>query len=139
MSNGWSPLRMAAFDKPAEATHIKWAMQQGATEAEAKQHWIELDNCERWANEDYVVLVRTCPSDMNPTQISGMKWLSIRRRDGSPVRNWQDLQQIKNDILGREADAVEVFPAESRKADGVNQYHLFGGWPIPIGFPARGK
>src|SRR5690348_14199677 len=48
--------------------------------------------------------------------------LSIRRHDGEPCNNWRDLQQIKNELVGPEFEAVELFPAESRLIDTCNQY-----------------
>lgn len=54
-----------------------------------------------------------------------MHWLAIKRRDKEPIRSWRDLQRIKNDIIGDEYEAVEIFPAESRLVDTSNQYHLF--------------
>lgn len=51
--------------------------------------------------------------------------LDIRRHDDAAVTNWRDLQQIKNEIVGPEHEAVELFPAESRLIDTGNQYHLW--------------
>jgi hypothetical protein len=65
--------------------------------------------------------------------------LSIKRRDGAAVHDWRDLQRIKNELVGPEAEGVELYPAESRLVDGANQYHLYvvqgGKWPI--GFTSR--
>jgi hypothetical protein len=38
---------------------------------------------------------------------------------------WRDLQRIKNDLVGPECEAVQLFPAESRLVDTSNQYHLY--------------
>jgi len=51
-------------------------------------------------------------------------WLSIKRRDKRPVNNWQDMQTIKNRLVGVECDAIQIFPAESRMVNAANQYHL---------------
>lgn len=65
--------------------------------------------------------------------------LSIKRNDRAPVHDWRDLQRIKNEIVGAEAEAVELYPAESRLVDGANQYHLwcFPGYRFPFGFQER--
>lgn len=56
----------------------------------------------------------------------GRIWhLSIRRNDNQPMRDWRELQRIKNELTHPEADAVELFPAESRKVDTANQFHLW--------------
>jgi hypothetical protein len=45
------------------------------------------------------------------------------------------LQWIKNDVLGENVEAFEIFPAEGRLVDTVNAYHLWGfpaGYRIPL-------
>jgi hypothetical protein len=56
--------------------------------------------------------------------------LNIRRRDGSMFKDWRHFQQIKNEIAGEEREAVEIYPAESRKVDTSNKWHL---WVLPEG------
>jgi hypothetical protein len=51
--------------------------------------------------------------------------LSIKRNDKAPIMNWRDLQKIKNEMVGPECEALQIFPAESRLVDTSNQYHLF--------------
>ena len=67
--------------------------------------------------------------------------LSIKRNDRQPIHDWRDLQRIKNELVGPEFEAVELYPAESRMVDGANQFHL---WVIidpavrfPFGFAER--
>ena len=57
-------------------------------------------------------------------------WLSIRRLDGSAMHDWRHIQQIKNMLTDPEREAIEVYPAESRLVDTVNQYHV---WVLPFG------
>jgi len=70
-----------------------------------------------------------------------MTHLSIKRCDKSPMHDWRDIQRIKNELVGPENEAVEVYPAESRLVDSANQYHL---WVfddpevrLPFGFNER--
>lgn len=51
--------------------------------------------------------------------------LSIKRIDKAPIMDWRDLQAIKSQLCGDEAEAMQLFPAESRVVDTSNQYHLF--------------
>jgi hypothetical protein len=51
--------------------------------------------------------------------------LSIERVDGSTIRDWRDLQRIKNELAGPEWTAVEIFPRESELVDTSNQFHLW--------------
>jgi len=54
-----------------------------------------------------------------------MLHLSIKRLDRHPVRDWRHFQRIKNEILGEEYEAVELYPKESRLVDAANQFHLW--------------
>jgi hypothetical protein len=66
--------------------------------------------------------------------------LSIKRRDRSPLHDWRDLQRIKNEVIGLEREAVELYPAESRLVDTANQYWLWvlpDGDALPVGFDFR--
>ncbi len=61
--------------------------------------------------------------------------LSVKRIDQEPVHDWRDLQRIKDELVGPEHEAVELYPARSRVVDTANQYHL---WCLPspvAGFP----
>lgn len=97
---------------------------------------IDIGDEEQWMNDQYVVNKRVQESDDpdGPPMIH----LSIRNIDRSPARDWRDFQRIKNQLAGPEWEAVEIYPAESRKVDGANQYHL---WCFPfrlgIGFNER--
>ena len=67
--------------------------------------------------------------------------LDIKRHDGGSLKNWRDFQQIKNELVGPEHEAVELFPAESRLVDTANQYHLWvhvnSDFRFPFGFHTR--
>ena len=67
--------------------------------------------------------------------------LDISRHDGAPCNCWRELQQIKNELVGPNCEAVELFPAESRKVDTSNQYHLWvhpdPEYRFPLGFAHR--
>lgn len=67
--------------------------------------------------------------------------LSIRRLDRESIHDWRHLQQIKNELVGPEFEAIEIYPAEDRLVDTANQYHL---WVladpkirIPLGWDTR--
>lgn len=52
--------------------------------------------------------------------------LSIRNNDRSARHDWRDFQRIKNELIGEEYEAVEIYPQEQHLVDGANQYHLWG-------------
>lgn len=91
-----------------------------------------------WINDRYQVVREQFESEAFGET---MVYLSIKRRDKRPVRDWRHLQQIKNELIGDECEAFEIFPASSRLVDEANQFHLWGFKSpmtrIPIGFFER--
>jgi hypothetical protein len=51
--------------------------------------------------------------------------LGIRRHDQSIDVPWVHKQRIKNEIMGEDAQAVEVFPTQDTLVDGANMYWLW--------------
>ena len=76
------------------------------------------DDFRVYENEDYLVMRH----GLSPC---GMIQLTIRNQDQSAKHDWRDFQEIKNVIVGPENEAAELYPAESRKHDIGNAYHLF--------------
>lgn len=75
------------------------------------------------------------------TPLGPIMHLSIKRRDREVIRDWRHLQQIKNEIVGPEHEAIEVYPAESRLVDMAHQFHLWvfldPSYRVPIGWTKR--
>ena len=93
---------------------------------------------EIWVNEKYQV-IKTSYERKPPWPT--LVHLSIRREDRRIMFDWRDMQRIKNQLLGEEKEAVQLFPAESRLVDTANQYHLWGfdsdEFRFPLGFNER--
>lgn len=51
--------------------------------------------------------------------------IGISNTDESSRHDWRDFQSIKNDIAGRDWEAVELYPAESRCKDPSNRFYLW--------------
>jgi len=49
----------------------------------------------------------------------------VRRNDAKPILSWTDMQRIKNEIFGREVEAIQFFPKESDLVDQANLYWMF--------------
>jgi len=108
---------------------------------------------EYWKNDVYAVQIFRGPAclcfsaknagnEKNPH--SGwpeMIWLSIKRLDREAIFQWRDMQAIKNELIGPEHEAVQIFPAESRLVDTSNQFHLWcmaeEGLAWPFGYLER--
>jgi len=94
-----------------------------------------IDTKETWVNNKYQVFVYR-PSFPGMGDVE-MVHLSIKLNTREVIRDWRDLQRIKNELCGTACEAVEIFPAEDRLADAANQYHLWVLEPhrrFPFGF-----
>lgn len=136
-----TPFRELCVGKPTLEQMIHIAQEHGINPEDVLEHYQTSLNDEVFINPEYLVIRRQAPPYMNTSAFKGLMWLIIRRRDGNPVRNWEDLQEIKNLLLGPQAEAIEIYPAESRRVNAVNQFHLFGAANMraPFGFPERQK
>lgn len=72
-------------------------------------------------NSMYVV--QSFPMKMSPWGM--FKKVGVRRNDAQPIRSWNDMQRIKNEIFGEESFAIEFYPKESLKVDDANMYWFF--------------
>lgn len=102
------------------------AEMQGLSMEEMQEHLDDIRNNESiWMNDVYQVNRREIPRDDGSADDKPMVWLSIKRLDKGPARDWRDFQEIKNQLVGPECEGIELFPAESRLVDTANQYHLW--------------
>lgn len=133
----WRPLQRATVDSASTDPTLvaAYVARNGGTAEEARAA-IDASHaeCEYWINDLYQVEVRRAANEASA-------WICIRRRDGYPGRDWRHFQQIKNEIVGPECEAVELYPAESRLTDTSNKYHLFActdpDFRFPFGYRTR--
>lgn len=88
-------------------------------------------------NSLYVVHVRHLEGAGNR---DGWIHLSIRHVDRKAIHDWRHFQRIKNELVGPDREALEVYPAEERLVDEANEYHLWvmpAGERVPVGFNER--
>lgn len=131
----WKPLRRAVAKPPSEQLIAEWMRELQCSREEAIRIMDAEDaRTELWINDLYQVQVRHL-DDL-------MVHLNVRRRDGGPIlRDWRHFQQIKNELVGPECEAIELYPAESRLVDTSNKYHLYAvkdpTFRFPVGFTER--
>ena len=65
------------------------------------------------------------------TDIGYVRRLGIRRNDEGKNITWAEKQRVKNEICGKEAVAIEVFPA---KEDLIDQANMCWLWVVPKNF-----
>jgi hypothetical protein len=124
----WKPLREhpnEAFKMPSKEL-IAIVMEQYKLDEAAARQFLDDDHTRYrfFINDIYQVQVARTGDN------GDFLHLNIRRLDGGMVRDWRHFQQIKNEIAGEEREAIEIFPAESRKVDTSNKWHL---WVLPEG------
>jgi len=135
-----TPFRKAELNLPPVKEFIKQTMEHyGCSREEAKVQYNRLKQDKVWVNDLYQVNI-----DYNEDGMLGENiiHLSIKRRDKQPIHDWRHLQQIKNELIHPEREALELYPAESRVLDTANQYHLWvldPGGKIPCGYRIGGK
>jgi hypothetical protein len=116
----WQPLTPATSFRPYRDSDLRMLAKKAGVSLEEMRKKLEAaeEGTQFWLNDLYQVQVRTCGA--------ALVHLNIRRRDGKPIfRDWRHFQQIKNELVGPECEAVELYPAESRKVDTSNKYHLW--------------
>ena len=117
----WMPLEPAVVKPLTNLEVMEYVRLTGMTEAEAREILErEARVTEYWINNIYQVAKRPAGDFVQ---------LNIRRRDGKPIfRDWRHFQMIKNQLVGEECEGIELYPAESRKVDTGNKFHI---WCIP--------
>ncbi len=115
-----TPFRRAEMDVP---TWQEVRAITGMSERQAKERVAFLSRQEVWVNNLYQVNVER--ADPAETGGVGFAHLIIRRLDRRPVHNWGHFQAIKNELIGPECEAVELYPAERNLIDAKDHYHLW--------------
>ena len=104
------------------------------TKAQAKKFLRKVFNQEVWENSLYVVAVNR---NMNEEFGAEITEIAITRRDKDAIHDWRHFQQIKNDIAGKDCEAIEIYPNEKRLMDTANTYWLYAfpkDYIVPFGF-----
>ncbi len=123
------PFRRAPMDDMPGWREVMAASGTTEEEAKAKVAWMAAQ--EIWVNNLYQVNAEYGPDRRTVHLI-------IRRLDRQPIHNWPHFQYIKNELLGPECEAVEIYPPESQLVDEKHHYHLWGfstpGETLGLGF-----
>jgi hypothetical protein len=123
----WTPLKEHHNDDFHERPEVvQVCMEHYGLSEDAAKAFLQRDHdrSRYYINDLYQIQVQPTGRD------DKMLHINIRRRDGGMFKDWRHFQQIKNEIAGPEREAVEIYPAESRKVDTTNKWHL---WVFPEG------
>lgn len=128
-------------DKEKSDAWGKW--KRGTLSAESRKMILSVDPNGTLPKRIYinnVYEVWTYHVDTGVKEYPRVIWLSIKRLDKQAIHDWRELQRIKNELTSPECEAVEIYPAESRKVDTSNQFHLWVFPPtykLPFGYDER--
>ena len=83
-----------------------------------------MDGWDSWENDIYYGSLRRYDSGFG---IGGGPYaiIGISAIDESAKHDWRDFQKIKNDLVGKDWEAVELYPAEDRLVDPSNRFYLY--------------
>lgn len=82
------------------------------------------DGVVRYHNSRYAVSMVSDPTQELMPGIACEKLL-IQNSDQSAKHDWRDFQRIKNDLLGSDWEAVELYPRQDRVVDPSNAFMLY--------------
>jgi len=83
----------------------------------SEDHPDKLEGVQRaWSNDRYAVQY---------LKRNGFEVLMVRRHDGGSDYPWRDLQRIKDEVMGPDREAVQVFPKKSEIVDSANMAHIW--------------
>jgi hypothetical protein len=141
----WTPFERGDLGEFPPASVIAEEAAKMGVPVDAYEHQLRRTfEDEVWLNSRYQVNIKRNPPEVEGAKAQG--WpdiihLSIKRRDKLHIHDWRDLQRIKNELVGPEHEAIEIYPAESRLVDTSNQYHLWcfatADARVPIGWGQR--
>lgn len=90
---------------------------------------------ELWINSRYQVILSRIPCQ--DPRLPTLVHLSIKRVDKEcpGEEHFRDFQRIKNELVGRGCEGVELYPTEDRLVDTANQFHLWCFDDATVRFP----
>lgn len=144
MPNGQIDDLLPMVARPTRASYVSRLEAAGASQEETQEAWRIFAASDLYETAEYLVQLIKAGHDHLSGALSTFT-LVISRKDETPVSDWRDVQEIKNRMVGRDVDAVEIFPAASRGYDYRNRTVLFcyvggsepGNTPPRLPFGAR--
>ena len=125
----WEPLQVGAAHDPGNGIGMAAAFYQ----TDGKQHWYQY----REAGQQPAVACLAFHNRLYNGWALVFKdtsmHLTFKRNDRAAVRDWRHFQAIKNEVAGKQREAIEIYPPESELVDAANEYHL---WVLPVGLTA---
>lgn len=98
--------------------------QRDITDEERAQYPAVRDIDRAYYNDFYSVQVYKVPTDLGQ-----VLHLIVRGQINNQEPGWRDMQRIKDELIGTEYEAVQVYP---KQADIVDQADVYDLWVLPI-------
>jgi hypothetical protein len=124
MANGIVSALEPVSVRSSRAEYVGELIASGASQGEAEDSWSVFRGSDMYESDEYVVqLIKGGVGNLSHALATYT--LVISRRDGQAVRDWRDIQEIKNRMVGRETEAVELYPSKARSFDFRDRTVLF--------------
>jgi hypothetical protein len=99
------------------------------TETELEEYTMLRNANEHWRSVGGTYLVSV-------NHVAGFVHVRIAHRNLQPINEgWYFFQEIKNQVLGENVVAVQVYPREKDLVDGSNTYHLWTSTLLGVAAP----
>ena len=133
---------MSRMDKRRLARQPFGPWEKRDTPDELRRQWVK-DTSIRWQQVSYVNNRYSVQCSTVRTEAFGdVIHLWIRRHVNEPARSWPDLMRIKNELVGEDRIAIEVYPAAVDVVDQAHMTHLWvlgEGIILPFGLKGRDR
>lgn len=97
-------------------------------------------DCTLWENDRYQCRATVLPRWHGTLFGHEVVRLGIQNDDQSARRDWRDFMAIKRDVLGREWEAIELYPHDGRIIDPSNYFILYAvKAEFPFGIPGPSR
>lgn len=85
----------------------------------------DIDRYPHFATAERCWVSETGDIEVLLNRVDGFAHLKIHKRDDSKIFGFYLLQDVKDEVLGRNVAAVQIFPRSDDLVDGSNTYHLW--------------
>ncbi len=133
----WTPFVTGFFPELCEAEIMRQMALTGWTRDRVLEADAEKRRADVFINSRYQVLRTPVLASANFPELIHLKIVRLDREAVGPER-YRDFMRIKDELVGSEHEAVELYPPRSTEVDTINMYHLWvfasDRCRLPLGF-----
>jgi len=88
-------------------------------------NFVKIKETSKYENKDYIVTVMKADFIKSIPGLPNLFHVTIVRKDHNKVTDWEELQRIKDHVIGEDYTALQIFPAKADVVNYSNAYHLW--------------